>query len=256
MKKGISSILFALLLTINSEKASAWGKTGHELVAQIAFNFLDDSTKAIIKDYLGNLSIEEAANWMDDSKSNSYYNFMRSWHYLDIDKGQNYTPTAERNILTVMHSAIVELRQYKTLSKKDVKRDLLLIFHLVGDLHQPLHTGYSIDKGGNGIEINSPYVSGNLHSVWDTQILEYKNIKLDSCLELYKTLDMATIASIQKIDELKWMYQSRSLLDTVYSFQDNFLDKKYIDSNALVIKRQLLIAGLRLASIMNAVFKK
>ena len=251
MKKRIITLVLAISLVSISGRSFAWGKRGHEIVAQIAFHFLDDSTKQIVLKYLGNLSIEEAANWMDDERSNSYYNYMRTWHYLDIDKGTVYTPSLERNILTVLHSAIVELRQYKTIRKKDVKRDLLLIFHLIGDLHQPLHTGYAIDKGGNTINVSSPVVSGNLHSVWDTQILEYKNITMDSCLKLYATLDTAEVLEIKKINELKWMYQSRSLLDTVYNFKDNYLDRDYIDRNSVVIKKQLIMGGLRLASILK-----
>ncbi len=254
MKKRIITLVLAISLVSISGRSFAWGKRGHEIVAQIAFHFLDDSTKQIVLKYLGNLSIEEAANWMDDERSNSYYNYMRTWHYLDIDKGTVYTPSLERNILTVLHSAIVELRQYKTIRKKDVKRDLLLIFHLIGDLHQPLHTGYAIDKGGNTINVSSPVVSGNLHSIWDTQILEYKNITMDSCLQLYATLDPADVIDIKKINELKWMYQSRSLLDTVYNFSNNFLDKKYVDDHAGIIKKQLLIGGLRLASVLKECF--
>ena len=136
------------------------------------------------------------------------------------------------------------------MKRKDVKYRLLLIFHLIGDLHQPLHTGYAIDKGGNTIEITSPYVGGNL----DTQILEYKNITLDSCMQTYATLDTAEVAEIKKINELKWMYQSRSLLDRVYSFENNFLDKNYVDSNAEVIKKQLVMGGLRLASLLSSIF--
>ena len=254
MKRGIPVLLFIMILSCFSVKSYGWGKRGHELVAQIAFRFLDDSTQQIVKKYLGNLSIEEAANWMDDERGNSYYNYMRTWHYLDIDKGLVYTPSTERNILTVLHSAITDLKQYKTLKRKEIKRDILLIFHLIGDLHQPLHTGYAIDKGGNTIQVTSPYVGGNLHSVWDTQIIEYKNITLDSCMQTYNTLDIAEIVEIKKINELKWMYQSRSLLDTVYSFENNFLDKSYIDSNADIIKKQLVMAGLRLASIFSSVF--
>jgi hypothetical protein len=254
MKKAILKFLFCICLVAISERSLAWGKTGHELVAQIAFQLLDEPTKQIVKGYLGNLSIEEAANWMDEERSNSYYNFMRTWHYLDIDKGEEFKPSTERNVLTVLHSAITELRQYKILNKKDIKRDLLLIFHLVGDLHQPLHTGYSIDKGGNTIEVTSPVVSGNLHSVWDTQILEYKGINLDTCMKFLHTLTTQDIGNYKKINELKWMYQSRSLLDTVYNFQNNFLDKNYVDNNAQMIKKQLVIAGIRLSAILSEVF--
>ena len=252
MKKGI----FALLLTLSfigiAERSVAWGKRGHELVGKLAYYFLDEPTRQLVKKYIGNLSFEEAANWMDDERSNSYYNYMRTWHYLDIDKGMEYDKTStERNILTILHSAIVDLKLFKTKSKKDIKRDLLLIFHLVGDLHQPLHTGYAIDKGGNTIEITSGSVSGNLHSVWDTQILDAKNITFDSCMQIYFSLDSTEITEIKKINELKWMYQSRTFLDTVYSFKNNFLDQQYIDNSAIIIKKQLVTAGLRLASILK-----
>ncbi len=253
MKKKLTAIILALTLLCSS-KLFAWGKTGHEMVGSLAYHFLDDSTRRIVQDFLGNMSFEEAANWMDDSRSNSYYDYMKTWHYLDMDRGEKYEATGERNILTILHSAITNLKQYKTLKAKDVKRDLLLIFHLVGDLHQPLHCGYAVDKGGNAITVTSPYVSGNLHSIWDTQLLEFKKINMDSCLALYDTMDSETIANISKINELKWMYESRSLLDTVYSFKDNFLDKAYVDQNAEVIKKQLLVAGLRLAAVLKSIF--
>ena len=47
------------------------------------------------------------------------------------------------------------------------------------------------------------------------------------------------------------MYQSRTFLDTVYSFKNNFLDQQYIDNSAIIIKKQLVTAGLRLASILK-----
>ncbi len=258
MKKQIVLLVLPIFILLgNVQTALAWGATGHALVAEIAFHFLDDSTQKIVKQYLGNLTIEEAANWMDNERSNSYYNFMRPWHYLDIDKGEKYnTSDKHRDILSVLHSAIVELRGYKTndMSKKEIKNRLLLIFHLVGDLHQPLHTGYAIDKGGNTIQITSPYVSGNLHSIWDTQILEYKRINLDTCLMYYNTMPSGDIAQIKKINELKWMYESRSYLDKVYSFENNYMDLQYIDNNISIIKKQLVTGGLRLASILTEVF--
>ncbi|MFN8244560.1 MAG: S1/P1 nuclease [Ferruginibacter sp.] len=254
MKKGIFAALLAVFIIGIPARSVAWGKRGHEMVAEIAFHFLEDSTQKIVKKYLGNLSIGEAANWMDDERGNSYYNYMRTWHYLDIDKGQNYTPSSERNILTVLHSALVDLRQYKTNKRKDIKRDLLLIFHLVGDLHQPLHTGYAIDKGGNDVQISSALMSGNLHSIWDSQIIEYLNITTDSCLRTLATLSAAEVTDIKKVNELKWMYQSRSFLDSVYSFQNNALDNRYMNMAGNIIRIQLVRGGLRLFSILHEVF--
>lgn len=248
-------VLGLLLLTISvSNNCLAWGKKGHELVAEIAFRFLDDSTKEIVKNFLGNLNIKEAANWMDDERSNSFYNYMRTWHYVNVEKDDTYKPSSERDIITVLHSAITELKNYKNVSKKDIKRDLLLIFHLVGDLHQPLHVGYGSDKGGNTIDVSSPAMSGILHVIWDSQIIDTRGINIDSCMQVYPTLSETEVKQIQKIDVLGWMNQSRSYLGLVYDFKDNILPADYVQKSVPVIEKQLLVAGMRLASILNAAF--
>jgi hypothetical protein len=254
MKK--RAVVFALFIIMfpGSKDCLAWGKKGHELVAEIAFRFMDDSTKQIVKSFLGNLSIEEAANWMDDERSNSYYNYMRTWHYVNVEKGFIYKPTTERDIVTVLHSAILELKNYKNVSKKDIKRDLLLIFHLVGDLHQPLHVGYGSDRGGNTIDVTSPSMSGILHVIWDSQIIDARKINLDSCMKQLPALSDNEIKDAKKLNVLSWMSNSRSHLEFVYSFKDNILPPDYVDNSVPIIEKQLLLGGLCLASILNDAF--
>jgi hypothetical protein len=257
MKNVRSTLLLALLMVLGSaEKTLAWGKTGHELTARVAYSLLDDSTRKIVQQFLGKTSFEEASVWMDEEKSNSYYNYMRTWHYVDFEKNEKYVPSLERNALTVLHSAITELKNYKTngLSKKDIKYRILLIFHIVGDIHQPLHCGYGSDRGGNSVNINSPYLSGNLHSVWDGQILDLKKVNFDTCMKTYARLSNDQIAGYRKINELKWIYESRVYLDGAYDFKSNYLDMNYIDKNIEVIKTQLVIGGIRLASVLEEIF--
>ncbi len=255
MKKAILSVVIATLFFTLPISSFAWGKKGHQLVAEIAFHFLDENTKQAVQHYLGRMSIEDAATWMDDMRSNHYYDYMKTWHYIDITKGQAYQPSAEKNIVTVLHSAIAELTHMENMKDADIKTDLLLIFHLTGDLSQPLHTGYPEDKGGNSIDVKGPGFSRNLHSVWDSEIIEDEKISMDDCLKLYDTYTPAEIAAIKKINVLKWMEQSRSLLDTVYDFKDDRLTQEYINANKKIIEQQLLFGGLRLASILAAEFK-
>lgn len=255
MKRGTLTFILAASFYLLPNISFAWGAKGHGLVAEIAFSVLDDSTKLKVKKYLGNMSIEEAANWMDDSKSNSFYDYMRTWHYLDIDKGLHYVPSSERNIITILFSAITELKGVDKMKRKDIKRDLLLIFHLMGDLHQPLHTGYAIDKGGNTINVTSQNFASNLHSAWDTQILESEGVSLQKCLDLYATYSPEKVDSIKKINVLGWMNQSRSYLDFVYGYTNGFLDSTYIKSSVVVIENQLVCAGLRLASVLTETFR-
>lgn len=254
MNKSLLVVVFAALVFAIPTKSFAWGAKGHGLVAEIAFHFLDDSTKMMVKKYLGNLTIEEAATWMDESKSDSYYDYMRTWHYFDIDKGAPIKVTSEPSMITVIFSALLELEKKDQMKKKDINRDLKYLFHLIGDLHQPLHCGYAADKGGNSIQIHSPFVSGNLHSVWDTQIIDYAPINLADCLAVYDSLSQEEIKATRKIDVLGWYKQSRSFLDTAYNFKNGLLDKSYLDNMTPIIKKQLLRGGLRLASVLTFIF--
>ena len=255
MKKALHFIFCATLLFSFPQHGFSWGKKGHEMVADVAKHFLDNNTYQIVKRYLGGYNFEEAGTWMDDNRSNNYYDFQKPWHYCDVDKGFDYKPTTEKNMLTVLNTAIAELKNHDKMKAKDIKNDILYIFHLMGDLHQPLHCGYTADKGGNMIDISSDWVSGNLHSVWDTQIIDADNIQLNDCISLYDSLSTSEIAQIKQFSLLSWYKQSRSYLDFVYDFQNGFLDKNYIDKSAVIIKKQILRGGLRLATILTDLFK-
>ena len=258
MKKSFTILFISLILLLSPKHSFAWGKKGHEMVAEIAFHYLDDSTKAKVQHYLRKMSIEDASNWMDEMRTNSYYDYMKPWHYINIGKDSMYVPSVkERDILIILNSAIAELRHKDSLKEKNVREDLYLLFHLMGDFHQPLHVGYGIDRGGNDILVSYIYKSyhTNLHKVWDFEIMDTKNISLEDCLKQYDSFTAEEIKEIEKINLMSWMKQSRSLLDSVYNFQDGFIDQNYVDRNTIVIEKQILIAGLRLASVLRETFK-
>ncbi len=73
----------------------AWGPTGHSIVAQIAMHFLSDSVRNKVNYYLQNMSMEDAGNWMDSMRSNPDYDFMKPWHYIDIEKEKNISRAVE-----------------------------------------------------------------------------------------------------------------------------------------------------------------
>ena len=125
MKYTIVTISVIVLFFTATSRTYAWGKKGHEIVAEIAFHYLDDSTKARVQHYLGKMSIEEAAVWMDDMRSNSYYDYMKPWHYINIEKGENYKPSPkERDILIILNSSINELKHKENLKFKNIHEAL------------------------------------------------------------------------------------------------------------------------------------
>lgn len=169
-------ILFSFFLL--PTKTVAWGKNGHALVAEVAFNYLDQNTKKNVLGYLDGMTIEDAANWMDNIKYDHSYDYMKPYHYVNFDKNAKVFERSGSNIIFILNQTIKELQNNKNLTKEVIKTKILIIFHLVGDLHQPLHVGYGSDKGGNTIQLNYKAQGTNLHSFWDSGIIYDKNIAL------------------------------------------------------------------------------
>jgi hypothetical protein len=257
--KTILASLFIIILTLFVAPATsyAWGKKGHEIVAEISFALLDSNTKKTVLKYLDNTTIEQASTWMDDMRGNHRYDYLKTWHYVNTEKGNEYVPTKEPNIINALTNAIDQLSHKDKLSDEDIKFNLLLIFHLCGDLHQPLHVGYEVDKGGNDIQVKYLGNPSNLHRVWDTEIIESEGINANQCLLLYKNFSKDEIAHFTEINPEKWMHQPRALLSSVYNFnhEDNSIDQAYVDKNKKIIEQQLLIAGMRLAAILRQSFQ-
>lgn len=255
MKNTYQLITLLIVLLILPVKTFAWGKKGHSIVAEVAFNYLDTNTKSNLLKYLDGMSIEDASNWMDDMRDDHSYDYMKPYHYVNFEKGAIVKVSSGNNLLSVLTNTINDLKNYKSFNKEEVKMKICILFHLVGDLHQPLHVGYGEDKGGNTMQINYNGYGTNLHSFFDSGIIKSKNITLQDCLKSNK-FSTAEIKNIQNINVQEWATQSRSNLDEIYNFSGHIVSDEYVNKNTTVIESQLLKAGLRLASVLNEVFKK
>lgn len=60
--------------------------------------------------------------------------------------------------------------------------------------------------------------------------------------------------TIGSIDFVRWMQESRSLLPQVYDFPGFVLDDTHLQKNKIVVQRQLVLAGMRLAAVLNQLF--
>ena len=207
----------------------------------------------MVMDYLGDMTIEDAANWMDKIKSDPKNKYMSPWHYVNFEKGSTVTLIPGDNILFMLDKTIQELKNRKNLSKEEVKTRLLYLFHLMGDLHQPLHVGYGGDKGGNTFQLNYKGNGTNLHSFWDSGVIKDRNITLKDCLEA-KKYSQPGIKNLQKIDVTAWAVDSRSFLNGIYDTGNKVTDD-YVDKNTPVIETQILKAGIRLAGTLQSIFK-
>ena len=235
--------------------ALAWGSGGHKITARIANRQLNKAIKDSLSNYLGETTLEEASVWMDEVRSNHEYDYQKPWHYINVEKGGSYDPSSTGNIMWELQRVIAELRERNKYPKEQIAIDLKILLHLLGDLHQPLHVGYGIDKGGNTIHLTFLNENLNLHKVWDSEIIKEKHITEQDCLGLLQQFTKEDIARKEKLDLIEWMNESRSYLPDVYQFQNDAIDQKYIDTNAKNIEKLLLLSGLRMAHLLEDIFK-
>ena len=179
---------------------------------------------------------------------------MKPWHNANFGEGKSVEIFEDGNIMYQLEQTLKKLEQKDQLSKVEIKLKILYLFHLIGDLHQPLHVGYSHDKGGNTVQLNYKEKGTNLHSFWDSDIIYYQNIPLTDCLNS-QCYTVSQIKNLQKIDLVTWGNDSRSMLGAVYDYKKAKVSDEYVAQSGLLIEKQLQKAGIRLAGVLEAYFK-
>lgn len=252
MKKIV--LLTVACILVNMSSALAWGNKGHKIVAKLAKVYLNKGVADSVQYYLGETSFEDASVWMDEVRSDHAYDYLKPMHYVNVEKDKTYVTVSDPNIINELDRVMKALQNRKGMAKEEVKKNIMELFHLVGDLHQPLHAGYSGDKGGNAVEVDFLGYQSNLHKVWDTNIIEEQKITVDNCTAYVNTLSVKDKSAIQEINTITWLNDSRELLGAAYAFKNNTIDQNYVVNNTPVVEKQLSKAGLRLAGTLNQLF--
>ena len=97
---------------------------------------------------------------------------------MPFDTTYDAHPKSDRgDIIVGIENCIKAIKDVST-SKKDKVFHIKMLVHLIGDLNQPLHTGLQEDKGGNDFQVRWFKDGSNLHTVWDTKMIEHYNCLL------------------------------------------------------------------------------
>ena len=209
---------------ILSEGVLGWGLDGHAIVAEIAERLLSQKTKSKALDIVRNASLASISDWADEYRHSPEGKWSGSLHYADLpDRVCEFDPTRDCISSRCVYGAIMNYTHRVQAYQGDM--DLKFLVHLVGDAHQPLHAGFTGDRGGNEIHVTadfhrnnayaeSPTAEGaqqrdvNLHAVWDDLLLgeSEEELKLEhpnhhnwhkKADALFQKIDNATVAEIK-----------------------------------------------------------
>jgi S1/P1 Nuclease len=304
-------LLAVLSSSLLSSTVFAWGCKGHQTVALIAERYLTPDAHeyldALLRDnpidpqlkrncgiFAGSL-LADSSTWPDDVR-NARNN--GPWHYIDIPRDAPRAPLSKYcgDSGCVTQAIAEQLAILKDPHADPQKRAdaLRYLVHFVGDLHMPLHASTNNDEGGNCVPVGyfrrvplgrNHSFSPNLHSLWDTTIVERDMERADPgeyadfLVHAFGLELEAWQAAGIHVEE--WAWESHDLAETyaygklrpkdlvetpvtVHSCTDDnnvgqrllqmhfAVGEKYQQAAGPVVEKRIAQAGIRLAMILNA----
>lgn len=277
-------LLFVLGWTLASA-AHAWSESGHRITGLIAERLLSTDAAAGVRALTGGTDLAALAVYLDRYKVSLAQRVPRSraWHYDNrpvcraAAKRSTYCPDGD--------CASVQIeRQQRVLADRAATVDerrfaLLVLLHLVGDIHQPLHAADHDDRGGNAVPVRLPGRSGraindDLHAAWDSHLLvvafedERDERRIATRLLGGRSARAAEISALQQGTPADWIGESyRIAQTTAYGQLPGFrcpasdppgepidLPPAYVDAARTLIPQRLLAAGARIAAVLDQAF--
>lgn len=261
--KQLIKVVVIIFLFITPVSCMAWGKLGHRIVGAVADTYLTAKAKQAIKQILGNESIAIASNWADFIRSDSSYEYLTPWHYINLPDSLNYLQMKDylqkdtaADAYTKLNFLIAELKKHD-LSKEKKVMYLHLLIHIVGDIHQPMHVSRDEDWGGNKIKVMWFKDATNLHSVWDDKLIEFQELSYTEYTQMINFATPAQVSYWQNEPIEEWFFESHQLALSIYDEikqLDQKLGYRYNYDHIDTLNNQLLKGGVRLAGILNEIF--
>ncbi|HTH55358.1 MAG TPA: S1/P1 nuclease [Cyclobacteriaceae bacterium] len=218
-----STILMVLLLSFPT---FAWNHGGHMATGAAAYKYLKQNSPSTIPKIIAILKKHPefnrwtpqyqsvpaadqdlflfmmAARWPDDARKTSYDH--PEWHFCDhpvtFDSSPTQQPKPDNSVSEIEKNLAIVTDASADAGDRAVA--MCWVFHLMGDLHQPLHnvTLFSSvfpdgDRGGNSFLIKDP--SKELHGYWDGAFLSDRDVNYNQA-DWFANVNTAADAAIKK----------------------------------------------------------
>ena len=282
MGSRLSGILILVgLLGLAAQPCLGWGVAGHMVVTQIAYERLEPETRAEVDRLVELLADFEpksdhamtASLWMDQVRGAGWRSMDR-WHYMSLP----YNADGLAEMPSVHPDNAVEairqsIRTLKSPEAPDLAKAIMLrvLLHVVGDLHQPLHSASRItaerpegDRGGNDFRLlDTEGKPSNLHRLWDSGFGALPKLTADAAgmeaavpvaVRIVERVPEDRVPEWRDPDPEQWSRESfRLVTSVVYEgiSEGRAPSEVYQAKARLVIQRRIALAGYRLAATLE-----
>merc|ERR1719233_2136533 len=262
-----------------------WGKDGHAMSAIIGQYFSTETTQAAVSKLIPDGNLEAIASWADEVRHEKEFAWSAPLHFIDVlDYNCTFVYNRDCKHDWCVAGAIANYSRRlvdTSLSLEQRSEALKFVVHFVGDIHQPLHVGWTTDKGGNTIKVHLDFGhfhnTENLHAVWDDYLIYWRmdaNYSGNHTLWADNTVRTINTGKFQgeyvdswldcPIDEdypctTAWAEESIGFAcNNAYRFANGELVKSgntlyddYYERNIYVVENRLARAGFRMARLLN-----
>ncbi|OGX84066.1 S1/P1 nuclease [Hymenobacter coccineus] len=255
-----------LLLVLVPARLWAWGVEGHRAVGRLAERHLTSQARRAVHELLGTETVTLVSTWSDEILYPPVPEFKGTspWHYVNSPAGlghDQYVQDLKAQTIPNAYRALLDnlaILKDKSKPKADRAVALKFVIHLVGDVHQPLHAGRLEDKGGNSIKLTYRGKDTNLHSLWDSGLLDYQGLSYSEMGQQYDDVPKAQQRQWQRDDVTQWLWESYQLSEQIYAEaaqNPTGFDYRYYPAHGPQVQQRIQQAGLRLAAVLNDALK-
>ncbi|KZV40289.1 endonuclease 2 [Dorcoceras hygrometricum] len=283
MESNVQFLTFIALL-VCVPVANGWGIDGHLIICRIAQPRLSeaaaDAVSQLLPDFAGG-DLGSVCSWADRVKFR--YHWSSALHYIDTPDDlctyqynrdcKDEDGIQDRCVAGAIKNYTNQLLSYRdhdAASQYNLTEALLFLSHFMGDIHQPLHVGFTSDRGGNTIDVHWYTRKAVLHHIWDDNIIETAEERFyDSSVdELVDTLQK-NITSVWSNQAKAWAACTTTACPDAYASEGikaacdwaykgvsegSVLEDEYFLSRKRVVNLRLAQGGVRLAATLNRIF--
>ncbi len=266
-----------------SPLALAWGPQGHRTVGAIADRLLTARTHTVVLQLLaGDLdkfgrpsartTLEEVSVWSDEIYGTPAAH--PRWHYDNEPVCGSVTPARfcrDGECGSEQLKRLIGVMADARATPRERNEALKWVVHLVGDLHQPLHAADNDDRGGNEVQVALAGVKTrgreSLHRAWDNDFvklaLHARNRQQPPAgMDTLAGEAQSLVAQAGQGNPDSWVSESNNLARNVAYRYPGFvcgsppagivlLDEGYVQDAVALVRERLLLAGARLAHLLN-----
>jgi hypothetical protein len=285
----VRTLIGLLLIHLAGSSASAWDRPGHLVVDAIAWELMSETARTRAVELLRSAPADaELGSFVLQAREL----FVRSGYWPDVVRDEAFPARKEKYDRPTWHYVNHFWRDGDLLPEMGTNGDLIhqlgalraaapdpvalaWLMHLVGDVHQPLHSSARVtalepqgDRGGNDFVLDDEESWGTLHGYWDG-ILSRARRNHDGesddawvarvSREIMILHPRASLDAELAVDSFeKWSEIGAELAMTyaypAYLVRGTKPPRRYQEEVQKISERQIALAGYRLAALMNELF--